>query len=128
MRRVLGFAMGSIRARAGHARRHKAQAVAVAIVVATGVTLVLAGVDGADPMLALVAVLLGWWLWRAGYHVWHPTRIAVIGDRGVAEPLGAELRAARLFQYEVVGWIGRTRDEGDPSCLGSVSELRSVVD
>jgi exopolysaccharide biosynthesis polyprenyl glycosylphosphotransferase len=64
-----------------------------------------------------------------------PIRTVVIGNGGFAERLGAELHESQIDFYRLIGYVDADEDEPTPDpgaasdlpCLGSMSDIRSVV-
>ncbi len=59
-----------------------------------------------------------------------PIRTAVIGDRGFASRLGAELQESRVRSYQLIGYVDESPAETDAGSLprlGGMSEIRAVV-
>ena len=79
------------------------------------------------------AVLLGTWLVLA-LGAWTrlrvtsklTARVAVLGGREFAADFAAELIAARVATYEVVGWVGSTGRRSTGACAGSARSTTSA--
>ncbi len=77
----------------------------------------------------LVTVCALWVVLR--FEASHEVRVAIIGSPGLALGLAQEFEATGIRSCAVLGWLtDGTAGEGTghPSCLGSVEDLRSVVE
>ncbi len=109
----------------------------MAPVAGVGAAWLIAGATGqAYALMDYQAVVLGAWLVMA-LGAWIKTRaeeglrarVAVVGPREFAADLAAELEAAKVRTYDIVGWIG---SQGPTQCrrmrwLGSLAEVRQAV-
>ena len=78
---------------------------------------------------AWLVMALGAWL-KVQFEERRPARVAVIGSAGFASDLAAELEAARIRGYEVIGWFGAAAPamhSGGLECLGRLDRVRAAV-
>ncbi len=78
---------------------------------------------------AWLVLALGAWI-TVHFQEGRPARVAVIGSAGFASDLAAELRAAGIRGYEVVGWFGAAAPAAHSSgleCLGTLDGVRAEV-
>jgi exopolysaccharide biosynthesis polyprenyl glycosylphosphotransferase len=78
---------------------------------------------------AWLVLALGAWM-TMQFQEGRPARVAVIGSAGFASDLAAELRAAGIRGYEVIGWFGAAAPAADSSgleCLGTLDGVRASV-
>ena len=84
----------------------------------------------AAPVLgAWLVMALGAWL-KVQFEERRPARVAVIGSPGFAFDLAAELEAAKIRGYEVIGWFGAAAPavhSGGLECLGTLDGVRAAV-
>jgi exopolysaccharide biosynthesis polyprenyl glycosylphosphotransferase len=78
---------------------------------------------------AWLVLALGAWI-TVHFQEGRPARVAVIGSAGFTSDLAAELRAAGIRGYEVVGWFGAAAPVEHSSgleCLGRLDGVRAAV-
>jgi exopolysaccharide biosynthesis polyprenyl glycosylphosphotransferase len=78
---------------------------------------------------AWLVLALGAWI-TVHFQEGRPARVAVVGSAGFASDLAAELRAAGVRGYEVVGWFGAAAPAAHSSgleCLGTLDGVRAAV-
>ncbi len=78
---------------------------------------------------AWLVLALGAWI-TVHFQEGRPARVAVVGSAGFASDLAAELRAAGIRGYEVIGWFGAAAPAGHSSgleCLGTLDGVRAAV-
>jgi exopolysaccharide biosynthesis polyprenyl glycosylphosphotransferase len=78
---------------------------------------------------AWLVLALGAWI-TVHFQDGRPARVAVVGSAGFASDLAAELGAAGIRGYEVVGWFGAAAPVGHSSeleCLGTLDGVRAAV-
>jgi exopolysaccharide biosynthesis polyprenyl glycosylphosphotransferase len=78
---------------------------------------------------AWLVMALGAWL-KVQFEERRPARVAVIGSAGFASDLAAELEAAKIRGYEVIGWFGAAAPavhSGGLECLGTLDGVRAAV-
>jgi lipopolysaccharide/colanic/teichoic acid biosynthesis glycosyltransferase len=78
---------------------------------------------------AWLVLALGAWI-AVHFHEGRPARVAVVGSAGFASDLAAELGAAGIRGYQVVGWFGAAAPVGassDLECLGTLDGVRAAV-
>src|SRR6201988_1234224 len=78
---------------------------------------------------AWLVLALGAWI-TVHFQEGRPARVAVVGSAGFASDLAAELRAAGIRGYEVVGWFGAAAPAAHSSgleCLGTLDGVRAEV-
>ena len=78
---------------------------------------------------AWMVMALGAWL-KVQFEERRPARVAVIGSAGFASDLAAELEAAKIRGYEVIGWFGAAAPavhSGGLECLGTLDGVRAAV-
>jgi exopolysaccharide biosynthesis polyprenyl glycosylphosphotransferase len=78
---------------------------------------------------AWLVLALGAWV-TVHFQEGRPARVAVIGSPGFASDLAAELGAAGIRGYEVIGWFGAAAPaahSGGLECLGTLDGVRAAV-
>ncbi len=78
---------------------------------------------------AWLVLALGAWV-TMHFQEGRPARVAVIGSAGFASDLAAELEAAGIRGYEVIGWFGAAAPaahSGELECLGTLDGVRAAV-
>jgi exopolysaccharide biosynthesis polyprenyl glycosylphosphotransferase len=78
---------------------------------------------------AWLVLALGAWM-TVHFQEGRPARVAVIGSPGFAADLAAELGAAGIRGYEVIGWFGAAAPAGRSGgleCLGTLDGVRAAV-
>ena len=78
---------------------------------------------------AWLVLALGAWV-TVHFQEGRPARVAVIGSAGFASDLAAELAAAGIRGYEVIGWFGAAAPAAhsdDLECLGTLDGVRAAV-
>lgn len=78
---------------------------------------------------AWLVLALGAWI-TVHFQEGRPARVAVVGSAGFASDLAAELEAAGIRGYEVVGWFGAAAPVAHSSeleCLGTLDGVRAAV-
>ncbi|MGH2925020.1 MAG: exopolysaccharide biosynthesis polyprenyl glycosylphosphotransferase [Solirubrobacterales bacterium] len=78
---------------------------------------------------AWLVLALGAWV-TVHFQEGRPARVAVVGSEGFASDLAAELEAAGIRGYEVIGWFGAAAPAAHSSeleCLGALDGVRAAV-
>jgi exopolysaccharide biosynthesis polyprenyl glycosylphosphotransferase len=78
---------------------------------------------------AWLVLALGAWV-TVHFQEGRPARVAVIGPPGFASDLAAELGAAGIRGYEVIGWFGAAAPvthSSELECLGTLDGVRAAV-
>ena len=78
---------------------------------------------------AWLVLALGAWV-TLHFQEGRPARVAVVGSAGFASDLAAELGAAGIRGYEVIGWFGAAAPAAHSSgleCLGTLDGVRAEV-
>jgi exopolysaccharide biosynthesis polyprenyl glycosylphosphotransferase len=78
---------------------------------------------------AWLVLALGAWI-TVHFQEGRPARVAVVGSAGFASDLAAELGAAGIRGYQVVGWFGAAAPAAHSSeleCLGTLDGVRAQV-